>query len=277
MTAVAQNREERERLCPTRCWHFWVDESPRPGWSNMAVDLALLDRAELGEGWFRLYTWNPHCLSFGRNEPASRRYDLNRIRRLGLDTVRRPTGGRAVWHAHELTYAVAAPHRWFGSLREAYESIHALLAGALRSLGVPAALAPHGRTAPLDSGPCFAQPAGGEVLVSRRKIIGSAQLRRGPALLQHGSILLEDDQRLVENLLRDCGHSQSHASTSGPFSLADDTGRLLLPHEIAASLGDQVRHNWPGDWDGAPDPSPILRAAASRFELFQSSAWTWSR
>ena len=206
----------------------------------MAVDLALLDRAELGEGWFRLYTWNPYCLSLGRHEPASRRYDVDRIQALGLSTVRRPTGGRAVWHAHELTYAVAEPHRWFGSLREAYEAIHTLLAGALRSLGVPAALAPRGRTAALDSGPCFAHPAGGEVLVGQRKIIGSAQLRQGPALLQHGSIILEDDQHLVEDLLLQPdrryrpsaparGH-RSHGRRSGAEPLARRLGcgtRLL--------------------------------------------------
>jgi lipoyl(octanoyl) transferase len=242
----------------------------------MAVDLGLLDRAELGEGWFRLYTWNPYCLSFGRHEPAFRRYDRARIEELGLDTVRRPTGGRAVWHAHELTYAVAAPHRWFGSLQEAYQAIHTLLAGALCSLGVPAALALRGPTAALDSGPCFARPAGGEVLVGQRKIIGSAQLRRGPALLQHGSILLQNDQRLIEGLLRD-SHPQLHSSTSGSFSLTDDTGRALLPQEIAATLSDQVRDGWPGDWDRLRDPSPIIRAAAEHFELFQSSAWTWSR
>jgi lipoate-protein ligase A len=112
--------------------------------------------------------------------------------------------------------------------------------------------------------------------VSQRKIIGSAQLRRGSALLQHGSILLEDDQRLVEDLLRNGRHPQSHSAT-GSFSLADETGRPLLPQEIAATLGNQVRDGWPGDWDRVRDPSPIIRAAASRFELFQSSAWTWGR
>jgi lipoate-protein ligase A len=243
----------------------------------MAVDLALLDRAELGEGWFRLYTWNPYCLSFGRHEPASRRYDSDRIRALGLNTVRRPTGGRAVWHAHELTYAVAAPHRWFGSLRQAYQAIHTLLAGALCALGVPAALAPGRRAAALDSGPCFAQPAGGEVLVSQRKIIGSAQLRRGPALLQHGSIILEDDQHLIEGLLRDCSHPPSHSPTSGSFSLVDQAGCPLLPADIIATLGDRARDSWPGDWDRIRDPSVVLRAAASRFELFRSLAWTWGR
>ncbi|MFN2326957.1 MAG: biotin/lipoate A/B protein ligase family protein, partial [Gemmatimonadales bacterium] len=89
---------------------LWRDETPRPGWANMAIDRALLDLAA-GEGAvvMRLYRWHPHCLSFGRHEPALRRYDRERIAALGLDTVRRPTGGRAVWHARELTYAVAAP------------------------------------------------------------------------------------------------------------------------------------------------------------------------
>jgi lipoyl(octanoyl) transferase len=261
----------------TRHWYLWVDECPRPGWANMSIDLALLDRAELGEGWVRLYTWDPHCLSFGRHEPASRRYDVNRIRALGLDTVRRPTGGRAVWHAHELTYALAAPHQWFGSLRVAYEAIHRVLAAALGALGVPAALAHRGRTAALDSGPCFSQPAGGEVLVSDRKIIGSAQLRRGPALLQHGSILLEDAQWLVEDLLQD--HSPAPASPARPerFVLANDAGHALSLEEVAAMLSNSARHHWPGDWESVGNPAPVLRAAASHFQQFRSSAWTWSR
>jgi lipoate-protein ligase A len=76
----------------------------------MAVDQALLERAgRLGERRLRLYRWHPHCLSFGRHEQALRRYDRDRIVASGLDVVRRPTGGRAVWHAGELTYAVAMP------------------------------------------------------------------------------------------------------------------------------------------------------------------------
>ena len=54
-------------------WHLWNDEQPRPGWANMAIDMALLDRAEQqGERWLRLYRWDPHCLSFGRHEPATK-------------------------------------------------------------------------------------------------------------------------------------------------------------------------------------------------------------
>ena len=78
-------------------WCLLIDEA-RPGWENMAIDSALLDLVDRSGGAFlRLYRWEPHCLSFGRHEPASRRYDRARIAELGLDCVRRPTGGRAVW------------------------------------------------------------------------------------------------------------------------------------------------------------------------------------
>ncbi|MFN2315176.1 MAG: biotin/lipoate A/B protein ligase family protein, partial [Gemmatimonadales bacterium] len=129
----------------------------------MAIDRALLDLAA-GEGAvvMRLYRWHPHCLSFGRHEPALRRYDRERIAALGLDTVRRPTGGRAVWHARELTYAVAAPEATLGGLRDAYQQIHQWLAAAIHRLGAPAALAapPEHTPGPAD-GACFAAPVGG--------------------------------------------------------------------------------------------------------------------
>jgi lipoate-protein ligase A len=90
-------------------------DEPRRGADNMARDQALLDLAESDNvSVLRLYRWNPHCLSFGRNEPALRRYDREKIHTRGIDCVRRPTGGRAVWHARELTYAVVSPLRLFG-------------------------------------------------------------------------------------------------------------------------------------------------------------------
>jgi lipoate-protein ligase A len=86
-------------------------------------------------------------------------------------------------------------------MREAYAAIHGLLAAAIGSLGVKALLAPRSSLTPgLASGPCFAAPVGGEVLVQGRKLVGSAQLRAGDAFLQHGSLLLEDDQSLVRDL-----------------------------------------------------------------------------
>jgi lipoate-protein ligase A len=256
---------------------LWIDETPRPGWANMAIDLALLECAEhQGESWLRLYQWDPHCLSFGRHEPATRRYDAERIQTLGLDTVRRPTGGRAVWHGPELTYAVAAPCAVYGSPSAAYLEIHRLLEEALGDLGVEATRAPHTRPPPLDAGPCFSQPVGGEVLVDGRKVIGSAQLRRGNALLQHGSILLQDEQGQAATLLR--GSTPAFISSApAQSSLVDDGGQPLSASAVAVAVADRAARRWAGHWQEVTQPRYVLRAAATHYPQFRSSAWTWAR
>jgi lipoate-protein ligase A len=181
-------------------WQLLIEPVGHSGRENMARDQALLDAADrTGGAFLRLYRWSPPCLSFGRNEPALTRYDRSAIERLGLDVVRRPTGGRAVWHDAEVTYAVAAPIAWFGSLRQSYRAIHERLAAALRTLGVPASLAEG--DAGLVQGPCFASSVGGEIVVNGRKLVGSAQVRQGRAFLQHGSILLEGTQGVVQDVI----------------------------------------------------------------------------
>ncbi|HEX5576133.1 MAG TPA: hypothetical protein VFX42_09690 [Gemmatimonadales bacterium] len=256
-------------------WHLWTDAVPRPGYTNMAIDLALLDRTEqLGEIWLRLYRWNPHCLSFGRHEPAMRRYDVDRIKRIGVDTVRRPTGGRAVWHATELTYAITAPIARFASARAAYLEIHHLMREALCSFGVHGSLAPSTRTASLEAGSCFSQPAGGEVLVNGRKIVGSAQLRRGSSFLQHGSILLEDAQVFVDTLKR--GGSPAPA----PSRLERSTlplGRQVDPQEMAEAVTHTATTMWGNDSIPIDNENQILDAASGYFPRFQSADWTWTR
>src|SRR3990172_5536553 len=102
----------------------------------MALDEALMEAEEAGGlKSLRLYAWDPPTLSFGRNEPALRRYDRAAIAARGLATVRRPTGGRAVWHHREVTYSVAAPADTFGALRDTYREIHAMLAGGVAPRG----------------------------------------------------------------------------------------------------------------------------------------------
>jgi lipoate-protein ligase A len=251
-------------------WRLWIDELPRPGWTNMAVDEALLDRAEQsGESWLRLYTWAPACLSFGRHEPATRRYDVNRVAAMGIDTVRRPTGGRAVWHCHELTYAVAAPCSAFGSLQQAYLEIHAMLAEALIDLEVPASLAPSTRLLPLDAGACFARAAGGEVMARSRKVVGSAQLRRGGAFLQHGSILLHDEQHLIAALSTGSLLQQQPS----PFLLREQ----LSARDLTAAIVTAVQARWVGSWHEISGSDQVLEAASRHYPRFRSAAWTWHR
>lgn len=249
-----------------------VDDA-RPGWENMAIDSALLDLADAeGSAFLRLYRWAPHCLSFGRHEPARRRYDGGRIRALGLDCVRRPTGGRAVWHARELTYAVAAPLSAFGGLTQAYHTLHDLLARALSTLGAATLLAPPSSPTPgLQSGPCFAAPVGGEVLIDGLKVVGSAQLRQGAAFLQHGSVLLEDDQSLVRGLAGLTGESAAEA----PLSRL--VGRAVSFEEAAAAITASAREALSVPVEAAPLPHAARPHISRHAERFRSAEWTWQR
>lgn len=256
---------------PGSAWQLWVDATPRPGWENMAIDMALHARARRGECWLRLYRWDPACLSFGRHEPALRRYDRAAIESLGLDTVRRPTGGRAVWHDRELTYAVAAPDAVTGTLPVAYRVIHATLAEAVGSLGAPVSLAPTpSHAAGLDAGACFASAAGGEVVSGTEKVAGSAQLRTEGAMLQHGSILLEDDQARISEV----------ASASMPPArvrpLRAMLGRPASWEELASAVATAAGR-WGDAWTAIPAPDAIVNEAAAFANRFRDPAWTWQR
>jgi len=196
----------------------------------MAADEALLDRVVRSGGAFlRLYRWDPPTLSIGRNQP---------IAAAGIPTVRRPTGGNAVWHEHEVTYAVAAPIGLFGSVRNAYGEIHARLATALRSLGVDASLAPNRPTVPPSDGPtsCFAMPVGGEIVVHGRKLVGSAQVRKRDAFLQHGSILLDGSQ---EEATGGTGETTLAAVLGRPVTFEEVTQAVVA--NWGASLGPSDR------------------------------------
>jgi lipoate-protein ligase A len=167
----------------------------------MAADEALATCLSPGEGVLRLYRWSSPTVSFGRNEPADGLYDLEAARQAGIHFVRRPTGGRAVLHDRELTYAIVIPITAGMSVRALYRLVNQGLVSSLDSLGVPASMAPGGSpTLSLDAGPCFEHPAEGEVTVSGRKLVGSAQARLGSAILQHGSLLIGPGQQRLADL-----------------------------------------------------------------------------
>jgi len=168
-----------------------LHDPPSSGRRNMAVDRALAIHRRPGEGVLRFYRWIRPTLSFGRHQKPAARYDPMALAALGVDAVRRPTGGREVLHDRELTYAVIAPAAGPGSLRALYAEVNRALVQGLTLLGVPAQMMAAGRPIPApDAGACFADPAPGEVMVQGQKLVGSAQVRLGPTLLQHGSILL---------------------------------------------------------------------------------------
>jgi lipoate-protein ligase A len=264
--AVAAHRVKGARAA-AGVWSLWIEPRGRSGAENMAIDAALLKRARSGEACVRLYRWDPPCLSLGRNEPALARYDRTRVSELGIDVVRRPTGGRAVWHEHEVTYAVAAPVTVFGSLKDTYIAIHAMLARALHELGVSATLAaPPAHRGGTEAGPCFATAVGGEVLCRGRKLIGSAQVRIGSAFLQHGSILLTDHQQMVMQLMH--GIPRELPVTS----LATELGRRVEFDEVTGAIACAVRAAWPGRWRTGP---ALVQEAP--VDQYRDERWTWRR
>jgi lipoyl(octanoyl) transferase len=170
---------------------------------NMAIDHALMARARrTGESVLRVYTWSAPTLSLGRHQLARGRVNPDAARALGVSLVRRPTGGRALLHHREVTYSVTAALSRDDSVRTWYASINTVLLRALHALGVNAETAVvSGRTPLPATASCFVRPDEGEITVGGRKLVGSALLRQEGALLQHGSVLLEDDQPMLNALL----------------------------------------------------------------------------
>jgi lipoate-protein ligase A len=246
-------------------WFLIADSRPHPGHEQMAVDAALLAAAQPDTAFLRFYQWNPPCLSFGRNEPATTRYDRERIAALGLAAVRRPTGGRAVWHDAEVTYAVAGPATLFGSLPKTYRAIHDVIATGLRALGVPARLAPTATPVTPGAGACFASPAGGEVVVGGRKLVGSAQVREGHGFLQHGSILLADGQDRVAHVTRGAAPAAQAAA------LGEVLGRDVTFAEVSEAITAAARAAWPGTWTTSAPP------AVPADNRYADPDWTWRR
>jgi len=250
-----------------------LDAAAGGAW-NMSLDQALLAHAErAGVATLRLYSWEPATLSFGRNEPATRRYDRAAIERLAMPTVRRPTGGRAVWHDDEVTYAVAAPSAGFGTLRQAYREIHAMLAEALASLGAPVGLAADRPAVGVGAGACFASAAGGEVVaLGGGKVVGSAQVRGEGAFLQHGSIILGGEQREIA------------AVTAGDADPPSVVGlRTLLPPEratresVAGAIARTAERRWHAPAEPGTLPDDVRHAAEALVPHYRDPAWTWRR
>jgi lipoate-protein ligase A len=181
------------------------------GTSNMAIDAALLEEVEGAQDprtIVRFYRWCRPTVSLGRNQRVDTAVDESFCAEQGVDIVHRPTGGRAVLHDDELTYAVASnDSTYFGDTIYAnYKSVSEALCAAFNRVGVPAILAPETRrVAAQASGndlPCFMSPSRYELTVEGRKIVGSAQRRLRRSFLQHGSMPIRCDREKLARVTR---------------------------------------------------------------------------
>ena len=259
-------------------WRLLVTP-PLRGAANMALDEALMARARAsGEAVLRVYQWAAPTLSFGRNQTARGAYDAARAAERGVDVVRRPTGGRALLHHREVTYSVTAPATDAEPLGAAYARINRLLLDGLRRLGVPDArlAAPAGRSPLPGAAPCFETPTAGELVAgggAGAKLVGSAQYRERGALLQHGSILVDDDQT---TLLAELA-TRPFTDVPHPATLRGSLGRAPDVHEVAQALFAAAREI--EDAEAAPlvmDATLAADAEAARAR-YEDWGWTWRR
>jgi len=248
---------------------------PRSGAENMARDAGLMDRArKTGEAVFSVYGWTRPTLSLGRNQTARGEYDLAEARQREIEIVRRPTGGRALLHSREVTYSVTGPIEQSESLADAYARINRILLLGLRKLGVNASEAERANETPRPGLlPCFAAPTEGELVTQNGKLVGSAQYRENGALLQHGSILIEDDQDTISALLLDRSSSDV---VPGAATLRQALGRMPSASSVADALFDAVRELCDVD-TRMLDENETRGFTALHIETYRSELWTWRR
>ncbi len=219
-------------------WRLLPFQVLRAG-ENMAIDEAVfrLNRREGLPPTLRFFGWNPPAVSLGYFQKTFREINVDFCRHEGIDIVRRPTGGKAVLHDHELTYSIVAAmdHPLFtGDILETYRIISACIVEALKRLGLAPEMVSEGRSAAGTSleAYCFAAPSKYELLVGGRKICGSAQVRGGGTFLQHGSLLVDIDPARAAAALGVGAAGISNSTTT----LREQLGRHVESDELAPIL-----------------------------------------
>lgn len=270
-----------------------ISDGPLDGAANMARDEALLESARQGgPPAVRLYGWSRPTLSLGAHQPSSD-VDLVACRARGIDLVRRPTGGGAVLHDAELTYAVAGrlgEPPFPSSVVGIYDTIAAALLAGFARLGVQAvASRSSGRGGPAPAH-CFSAPSAREILVAGRKLAGSAQLRRSGAFLQHGSILIDWDPSRIEDILSagaPTGTTPGLTTTGGAegahpadgegsvTTLRAELGRTITIGEVGCAMAGGFIDHWGARFALGPlTPGEEEEAARLRSRKYLDALWT---
>ncbi len=248
-----------------------ICDEPADGAWNMAVDQALADSAAGagGRAAIRLYGFRSPTLSIGRFQSVED-VRLDRLQVDGIPLIRRPTGGRAVLHAAEVTYAVALGRAHLNPFtkRAVYRFVGDLLLAALTDLGVACRRndAPVGDAADPD---CFAATGEYEVMGRYGKLVGSAQMVTRHGVLQHGSIPLDGSYRRVARYLT----GRPAAPAAGASWLAQETGRPAGFDEVAGRLRQSLAEA-AGTVEACGLDAAERQRAAALLPRFAGASWT---
>jgi lipoate-protein ligase A len=213
-------------------WHF-LNTGIGSGQYNMDFDIQLAKCNSSDEVFFRLYRWNPYCISLGFNQDFNS-VNIDKASSDNINVVKRPTGGRAILHSEELTYSLIYPLANDVSLRKLYGEINKALREGLilydeRLFGIELeSVQPDLRNFYKEtlSEICFSVSAKSEMNFSGKKLVGSAQRKIGKTVLQHGSILCGDYHANIIDYLYLSSEEYSNAKTK-MLSNTTELGKIL--------------------------------------------------
>lgn len=227
-----------------------------PGPANMAGDETMLEVAEAGAASLRFYGWAEPTLSLGYFQPSGERL-------AGLPWVRRMTGGAALVHHHEVTYAVALPagRPWQPAGESWVCRFHGIITAALADAGAATRAVRCGEEAKLGPVLCFLHQTPGDLVAASAKVVGSAARKRKGALLQHGGILLARSEFAPQ--------LSGLAELTGVRFTAGDVAKLVADRFAADAAWEVV----PGDWSAAEK----VRRAALVSEKYARPEWNEKR
>jgi lipoate-protein ligase A len=262
-------------------WRLITDPA-LDGALNMAIDEAILEAVGHGNvpPTLRLYRWEPACLSLGYAQPASDA-DCVRLAERGWHLVRRMTGGRAILHVDELTYSVALPIRHAlaaGTIVESYRRLSVALLRAVEQLGLAVRAAPKDAHAAASGPVCFEVPSDYEITADGKKLVGSAQVRKQSAALQHGSLPLTGDVTRIADALAYAGEAaRAHTRqriAERATTFAGAAGFQVTWDEAAATIAASFAETFALDLQpGVLTEAESVRSLELREDRYAADGW----
>jgi lipoate-protein ligase A len=238
------------------------------GPANMAADERLCEALPPGGASLRWYAWTAPTVSLGAFQRAADWRESPPLS--GMPVVRRPSGGGAILHGSDLTYAIAVSrsHPAASAPRLLYDAVHEAAVDLIGELGLAASMVPPGKESGADRFLCFHRRTEGDVVIAGHKVLGSSQRRLRQAVLQHGSLLVGSASDLVDAW----PESWERLPGLGAFlakPIDGDRLREAWTLRIAQRLGlDAVRASV------APDGRGLSALDPGRYA---THAWTWRR
>lgn len=250
----------------------------------MAIDEAILEAVGRGDAppTLRLFRWEPACLSLGYAQPAADT-DMVGLKERGWDIVRRMTGGRAILHTDELTYSVALPMNHpviAGTIIDSYRRLSAALLAAVQTIGLEVHADKRAdRTAKAVGPVCFEVPSDYEITADGKKLVGSAQVRKHNAALQHGSLPLYGDLTRICDALAFPNESVRQTArtrvTQRAVTLSEALGRTINWEQAAHAVIDAFATTFDLDLqESLLSSAEANRALELRNTRYAHDSWT---